>query len=235
MRPDIFLKRFLLTAFALGICFALPVEAAQEEEDDIIYVAGSIGYSMLSDFEYNGNEDRTIGYSSGMEDDIDFRLAIGDRGIFGRYFRLEAELSYAEYDAEATTVTDSNTDPATVTVDAFNDQESIQLFSLMGNIYWDLWHGSKVSPYLGGGVGLTRVRHKYYGDRVLRDDTVLTFQGMIGVSIPVAQNLALTIGGSYKMIDDSELVDKRVQDRKVSREVDSLNQTSVNLGLRYRF
>lgn len=111
--------------------------------------------------------------------------------------------------------------------------------SLMVNGYYDLANKSKFTPYLGAGIGLTRVKNDYvnldYPDYNLsKSDNHFTWSTSIGVSYNVANNVDLDL--SYSYVDLGKF-----RFGKDFKEYDSeetsfkLNSQDYSLGIRYTF
>lgn len=83
--------------------------------------------------------------------------------------------------------------------------------SLMLNGYYDFKNTSKFTPYLGAGVGVTRINNKqvinpeFFGESDSQSDTSNTFtwSASVGVAYQVTENVALDLG--YRYVDAGEI------------------------------
>lgn len=102
----------------------------------------------------------------------------------------------------------------------------------MLNAYYDFLDGPLV-PFVGLGVGYAQVDAKVnLGDISVidDDDTVLTYQGILGVSYEFTPNVQGVLAYRYLSLDDPEF--KNQAGGKVDMEYDS---QAIDLGLRYSF
>lgn len=140
--------------------------------------------------------DSTTDYDNG----IGIYTALGLAHANG--FRTELEYSYRNADID-------QIDP-----DALNNFSGIpsggisgdtKIHALLANVVYDFAADSKITPYLGGGVGIARVNHTVsgtnpnnglaiaYGDRAYD----FAYQGIAGVAVGLAEGLALDLSYRY--------------------------------------
>ena len=111
--------------------------------------------------------------------------------------------------------------------------------SLMANGYYDFENKSKFTPYLGGGIGLTRVKNDYINlpfpeYNLSKSDNHFTWSTSIGVSYNVVNSVDLDL--SYRYVDLGKF-----KFGKDFKEFDSeetsfkLNSQDYALGIRYTF
>lgn len=74
--------------------------------------------------------------------------------------------------------------------------------SLMANAMIDFKVTDWATPYVGVGVGLTRVDPAMTGFRGMGRDDVLAYQGIVGLSVPFSSSLSFFADGRYVRSDD---------------------------------
>lgn len=80
----------------------------------------------------------------------------------------------------------------------------IESMSVMGAIYYSFDIGSKWRPYIGAGVGGVQVTFDLVPP-ISGQDFVFGWEGMAGVTIPVANKLDLALGYKYQGANDSTI------------------------------
>jgi opacity protein-like surface antigen len=131
-----------------------------------------------------------------------------------------AELEYTYKDKVKFT---PQTDLLVITTPDFSDSEpapegfpglfenELRSQSLMLNAYYDFKNTSKFTPYLGAGVGVTRIKNKQalnpelFMENDSESDTSNTFtwSANVGVAYQVTENVALDLG--YRYVDAGEI------------------------------
>jgi len=124
----------------------------------------------------------------------------GTGGYDFGFLRLEGELAFRS--ANIDTITES-------TGNRFRNVDGdIGAFSSMFNVFFDMHNPSRVTPYLGGGIGFATLhlsdtfgfntttgnRELLYGDS---DDTVFAYQVGAGVDVAINSRLSLDLGYRY--------------------------------------
>lgn len=163
------------------------------------YVSGFIGVSIPRDSdvttEYFNNDPAD-------KDQVEFDpgINIGGTGGFDfGYLRLEGEIShkYSEIDS----ITDQNAN-----FRFRNPDGNLGVTAFMANAFFDLHNETRVTPYLGGGIGfaslqLSDTRGNDAAGRLLLyeedDDTVFAYQVGAGVEIAINRRFSLDIGYRY--------------------------------------
>lgn len=97
-------------------------------------------------------------------------------------------------------------------------------FTTMANVYYDIRFGSRLVPYVGGGLGLAVINFEIEGED--DDDSVLAWQVGAGVAYEATPNLAVTLGYSFLTTADDPEFD--------GLEAEYLSH-NVMVGLRYTF
>lgn len=163
------------------------------------YVSGFIGVSIPR------NSDVTTEYFNNAptdNDQVEFDPGINIGGTGGYdfgYLRLEGEIShkYSEIDS----ITDQNAN-----FRFRNPDGNLGVTAFMANAFFDLHNETRVTPYLGGGIGfaslhLSDTRGNDSAGRLLlyeeEDDTVFAYQVGAGVEIAINRRFSLDVGYRY--------------------------------------
>jgi OmpA-OmpF porin, OOP family len=185
-------------------------------------MAGATGVANATEGWY-GRAD--AGYSFGGQVDIgeqielenDWTQHLGLGYAFENGFRLEGELGHRfnQMTPDAPLITDGD----------------IHAWSAMGNLFYDFNRGGGIEPYVGIGVGSARLNANATDgiDSVDDSDTVLAYQGMIGLAAALSDNLSLDVGYRYFVADGGEF-----DGTGGTLEADYEHQ-AVTVGLRYQF
>lgn len=162
------------------------------------YASAFTGITVASDADVS-----SISGGSNFNDRAEFDPGINAGGTFGYDFgmgRLEGELSYKH--SEIKTVTDRQTGYRYRSVDG-----SLGAFAVMFNGFVDLRNDSRVTPYLGGGIGFASLHLSdtsgiaSNGVRTIlydkADATVFAYQLGAGMEIALNRRLSLDVGYRY--------------------------------------
>jgi len=144
---------------------------------------------------------------------------------FGGPFRLELEVAYRDNDVDSVTFAGGRLPGAT---------GSMNSLSAMVNGYFDIETGTNFVPYIGAGIGYSRVTANGItatglGGTVDEDDSKFAYQGIVGVSYWFSPELALTADYRYFATQDPKF---RVGSSTVETEYKTHN---VMVGLTLRF
>ncbi len=115
-----------------------------------------------------------------------------------------------------------------------NGQGQIQNLSAFANAYYDFNRGGVIEPYVGAGVGVTRVEAEYRpsGVAVGKDhDTAFAYQAKAGVTYALNKNWDVFGEYAYRASEDIEMDLDLVPG---TIDIENKRQT-VGVGLRYRF
>ena len=182
------LRHGLITAASIAsLATALPASA--DQRTPALYMGLGAGANFRPDADIDGPGVNT-------EADFDSGLAgaitLGFRRADG--FRSEFEFAGRNNDVDGL----KGMAGASGDVDAL---------TFMGNILYDFQGISGFKPYVGGGIGLARVRvdgvRPIGGGRINDSDTVFAYQGIAGLSYAI--NDALELFGDYRYLRTSEL------------------------------
>jgi opacity protein-like surface antigen len=182
----------LITALAAGSAFAQE-DAAPEEagRKTGLYVRGAAGVSfpesLDQDFSYSPSYLPIVApptaKATGLGGGAAWSAAIGFQ-----YARTRTEIEYRRFDLDADEVAlTGGAVPSTVT-----DAGDITAQAIMTNVYFDLVNSSRLTPYVGAGVGGARVENEL-GER----DAAFAYQGRVGVELELSPSLSLGVEYSY--------------------------------------
>ena len=226
------MKAYLIAITTLVI-FSIPSLGAAETGRPGPYVSAFIGVSMLDDTTVT-NYDYL--YGDVFRENVEFDTGVYT-GFTGGYdfgfVRLEGELSYRYNEIDSITGLSS--------VYKFHPYDSdIGAFATMFNVFFDLHNSTRVTPYLGGGIGVAVLTLSndywgggsyYYSSDDHSDDTVFAYQFGGGVDIALNRNMSLDVGYRYFKTDDAQ-IDSDYLPLTSSFEYESHN---VMVGFKYKF
>ena len=215
----------LISAMALATLAISPSLQAAEGP----YVAARGSYIMTDDADWIFGSDFGPVPAGGnviskFEDGYGVGVALGMK--LPSRFRVEGELFWQENDIDS-----GRLGPVQLSVLGGLNGD-VGVWGGMVNGYYDFLEGPLV-PFIGVGVGYAQVDAKVnLGDISVidDDDTVLAYQGILGVSYDFMPNLQGVLAYRYLSLDDPQFQDQA--GGKVDMEYDS---QSVDVGLRYSF
>ena len=222
-------KLFGIGTLAISLLvFAMPATAA-----DGWYASGNVG---VSNFRETDASDTAAGITVSGTAKGDAGLFIsGAVGYSWDAFRLEGEISHQKSDLDSVNVTGVTLFGSTFTtnIDLAVDGD-VSALGFMVNGWYDFDTGSKLTPYVGGGIGLSKqdidvtsvagVSTPYN-----QDDTVFSYQAGVGLNYNFAENTSAGLGYRYFGSSDAEFDDGT---DKVEAEYSS---HIVSIGLVHRF
>jgi OOP family OmpA-OmpF porin len=178
--------RKLLSTLAVAALLSGAVTQAHATEG--WYGRADAGYSFDGDLDVD-----TAADSFDLEDSwmagLGFGYAMQNSG-----WRFEGELSYRDNDLES--------NPPIL------DDGDISAWAAMLNAYYDFNKGGRFEPYVGLGVGAARLEGNAVfngvNDEFDTDDTVLAYQGIVGVAIGLGERWDLDIAYRYFAAPDAE-------------------------------
>ena len=206
-------------AVALAALFAGSAGVANATEG--WYGRADVGYSFEGESEFT--EDGGLAFDFDLGHDTDWSQHLGMGYAFGNGIRIEGELAHR--------FNQYNDDDLT---DATLDDGDVHAWSAMANVFYDFNRGGQVQPYVGLGVGATRFNNTVVDGAITLgdEDTVLSYQGMVGVAVAVTDQLDLDVGYRYFAAPESSYE----LDDGSGRTFDmDYNQQSITVGLRYAF
>lgn len=186
-------------AFAKDDAWYVGVEGGAMIVEDIDYDIGALPRAGSVDHDYGWDVGGTIGYDFGG-------------------FRAEAEVSYrqAGVDAYRSTTTTPIRNAANQPVNAIAGTYDYaggktSALSFMVNGMLDFGSDDGVQGFVGGGVGVARVKAEYglntRSDFLDNSDTVFAWQAIAGIRQPISENVDVTLKYRFFNADNVRLVD----------------------------
>lgn len=189
-------KTYLMMVSALVLTMAV---AATAEARDGFYIAARGGYT---DFNVNSKEDN-VSTSAKVELGSGWH-ASGAIGYKKGYFRLEGEYIYRD---------DSDDEYPSKTTPGAGHKTVLESDSFMANAYLDIMPNYWISPYITGGIGLTRLDLENTdfasGGMVSNKETdsANNFTWQVGAGLSLRLNRCLNLDAGYRYIDMGEIDD----------------------------
>ncbi len=176
-------KRILvLAAIGLGVMSYAP-EGFAAPKGPFVGIMGGVNFSDDQDISGVG-----AGINRNVDTDTGWAVlpSVGYR--YGNGVRTEFELGYRENDIDGVS-------------GAANGSGDISAKSAMLNLLYDVDTGSRIMPYIGGGIGYAQVDYKARPvgvglDRVNDEDNVFAYQGIAGLSYWL--NEAVEVAAEYR-------------------------------------
>jgi opacity protein-like surface antigen len=197
------MKKFLICVMTLSM-FSIPTTGSAANGRPGPYFTGFLGTSIARNTAVSGFD---YGNDVSFRDQVSFDPGVyigGTGGYDFGFLRLEGELSYRH--AKLDTVTDQNGVP-------FRRVEGdLGTFATMFNVFIDMHNASRVTPYLGGGIGFATVRISDTTSRDIpgnlydeSDDTVAAYQVGAGVDVALNNRFSLDLGYRYFITEKAKL------------------------------
>jgi opacity protein-like surface antigen len=195
MKKKIIVLAALVTLAFPAICTATPPDPGP-------YASGFIGVAFPTNRDVTST---TFGPgATTFNDRVEFDPGINVGGAGGfdfGYLRLEGELSYKH--GEMSTLTEQTSGTRFANVDG-----KLGALAMMFNAFVDLHNATRVTPYVGGGVGFAALHlsdtfgtSTATGDRLRLyrsdNDTVFAYQAGAGLEIAFTRMLSLDLGYRY--------------------------------------
>ena len=181
------MKKTLVTmASALVLTMAV---AAPASARDGFYIAARGGNT---DYNMNDKEDNAV--SKSRAEFGDTWMVSGALGYKYKYFRIEGEYIYRD-DIDEEYPTGRSTYKSSLESDSF-----------MANIYLDLMPNYWISPYVNGGIGITRLdlsNQDPGGDKVTYSEDNFTWA--LGGGLSIRLNRCLNIDAGYRYLDMGDI------------------------------
>ena len=173
------------------------------------YGRGDIGWS------FDGSVQPEFTTDFVLEHDWTEHLGLGY--AFQNGFRVEGELSHR--------FNQMREEPGNL------DDGDIHAWAAMANLFYDFNKGGGLEPYIGVGVGAARLNGSAFNGGLswIGEDTVLAYQGMVGVAASVNEQLDIDVGFRYFRADEFEF-----DEGNFIGSADYEHQ-AITVGLRYQF
>ena len=203
----------LRTLATIGItfsAFSCPVfagEGSLDREKSGIYFSGGVGMTSVDDVKGTTSTfTNETGFEKGFLYSAGFGYDFGD-------FRAELNYRKDSLDIDKYSSTVGATTTAATSAKGDFDASTIGV-----NIFYDFNNSSKFTPYIGAGIGSTKIDTKntvIEGTPVANaDDSKTSYNLKLGISYEVAKSSELYLEGTYLSISDVELSDAKIDDIK---------------------
>lgn len=187
------------------------------------YISVGLATSSASEWSWTNTSGSVYHVNSSQNDGTVERIAYGHR--FSA-FRGEIEYSTVQFDFNR-----FNYDVSPYTKTASGNEKRTTFFL---NAYYDFHSSPKFSPYVGVGIGQTRISWdmRVSTGSVNDSDTVMAYQGIIGLNYSISPQWGVGIEYRRVMTNDILLTDSSgyKQDSIASKDLDSYG---VNLAYRF--
>jgi opacity protein-like surface antigen len=234
------LTTVLLCLFALNAALAFSATAAddapdksgdeKQEERGKVYVEYAVGLSFPPNQTIKGADATGDGLWGDTKIDPGYYVGAALGSNLLDFFRAEVRIDFRG----------SEVSRMSVQGEASSTDGDVRLFSVMANGYFDLDLDSKVTPWVGAGIGWGRVeldaQNKDGADQldVSDTDSVFVYNFMAGATYEISKITDVSLGYRYVATEDitfqSSIGDSRTQ--KMDYEYDS---HEIFLGLRFNF
>jgi OmpA-OmpF porin, OOP family len=192
------MRKLMICTSLAAIAMATPASA----RDDSWYIEADVGAIKAQDLEnlsgfgnQTGELDTKTGYDVGGIVGYDFGM-----------FRLEAEASQRRVGAKTFSIPLGSTAPVGLPVPA---NGSAKALSFMVNALLDVGSDDGLQGFIGGGVGVGRVKvdvHNATITQINDSDTRLAFQGLAGVRYAMSDNVDVGLKYRYYYQDHNDLI-----------------------------
>lgn len=187
------MQRLLIVAAVLAAspAFAQDDAAAPSQRETGLYLRGAAGVSfpesLAQEFSYSPVFLPIVAPPTAKATDLGGGAA-WSAAIGFQYAKTRTEIEYRRFDLDADEVAlTGGAVPSTVT-----DAGDISVQAIMSNVYFDLVNSSRLTPYVGAGVGGARVENEL-GER----DAAFAYQGRAGVDLALSDALSVGVEFSY--------------------------------------
>ncbi len=235
-------NRFALLAAVSAV--ALGSASAQDEKTGYY---GELGGSYTLDIGVSDFESEGLDAGAAFDSELDLDEGFGIYGALGKYFpgnlRSEIEMAYRGQDNNSLPVA-----PGRVTFPVADDFGEVGVLTGMINVYKDIPLTSRITPYFGGGIGFARLNIEMDNEAVVAastlptplnsidlddSDYVTAVQGMAGVTVDVARNLALAVG--YRYLQTGEYDMEGAFNGETTAFSGEYSAHEITAGLRFNF
>jgi len=161
------------------------------------YFAGNVGFVSVSDAAVTDSGLATAGITNAefsFDNGVGLSLAVGSR--ISDVIRAEGEFSYRKNDMDTLSANYMGM-PGSIPVNG-----EIESMTLMGNFFADIDTNSAVTPFIGAGIGFSKVDGELEGDS--EDDTVFAYQLILGTGFKVNDVTNIDVSYRYFATADPE-------------------------------
>ena len=194
---------------AVGIASSLSAAVAQQENqrDDGPYLRVGLGATFPGEFDQDFDAATTPGLATcqAIGCNPDRRVADLDEGLspvlaigfdYADGIRTELEYRFASADIDSLRVFEGDIDVTNSSLASVNSVapvvDSFNTHFVFSNFYFDFYNSSRITPFVGGGVGGAFA----ISDQLGRD-SALAYQGKAGVSVAFGPNISADIEYVY--------------------------------------
>jgi opacity protein-like surface antigen len=152
------------------------------------YFAGNLGMVSVEDSDISDPELDAMGFIGG---ELSFDTGVGisaASGVATDILRVEGELSYRKNDLDE--ISFSNTIPASLSING-----EVEAISLLANVYKDIDTNTMITPFIGLGVGFSRLDGEIEG--ISEDDMVFAYQLILGAGFEVSESTSIDVSYRY--------------------------------------
>jgi opacity protein-like surface antigen len=179
----------VVTVFSLALAGGAMADGSSK-----YYVDVGGGYTIIDDADLSDSTLPGVSGTLSADGGYQFTAAIGRE--MGSGFRAELEFSYRQADLDDITIAAFGL-TATGVVDG-----DVSTLSGMANVLYDFELDGKITPYIGGGLGVASINveiDSVAGVTTAFDDsdTVIAYQGLVGLRYPLTDQIS--IRGGYRL------------------------------------
>ena len=199
-------NKLLLAASVFAISLSLANAASASCDGPYLAVRGGVTNHSL------GDKDENVATDKKLDVDDNAMMFSGAIGYRWGYFRVEAEYVYRE-DTDASNI---KVTPGIHSVFVTQRSAEFSSESYMANVYWDLSPYTMFTPYISGGLGITRLEYTFKNTglpNVEYKEDNFTWSVGAGLSAQVTTRFNIDVG--YRYYDMGELADGDIHNHEV--------------------
>tara|TARA_Y100001968_G_C19302284_1_gene689751 strand:+ start:242 stop:964 length:723 start_codon:yes stop_codon:yes gene_type:complete len=214
------------------------VYSSNEEEGSAKGFYTSLSYSLTAPENLEGNidNDHWENVKATFDTDNGHGFQVGLGYDFGN---LRTDLTYSKTAYEVTSVTGTKGSNSLSATSITGDQDA-DVTTILLNTYWDFENDSKLTPYIGAGIGSSDIEAvnftaTYRGETQnfnAQEKDGFTWKGVLGLAYEITDSINLFAEGTYTEI--SEFHSLGGSD-SIHIEYDQVNAWGGTFGLRYTF
>lgn len=186
------------------------------------YIALSTQVSYVSESELSGATNTKLEFDVGhaFAGAIGYRPPMTNSVLDDMRFELETQYRHANFDT-------ANTAAAAISLDG-----DLSGYSLMANAYYDVYTGGSITPYFGGGAGITSWEFESPQLNIDKTNVVLSYQAMTGIYYSPESIPQTDWGIGYRYFSTVSPEFENATGQKAEMDYDSHN---LELQARFRF
>jgi len=198
------------------------------------YLGVEAGWNTVSDNDIKFST--TFGFTTPLNVDFDDGWAIlATIGYnFGGHWRVEGELGYRNNDISGIRITGTRPRPTPLSATSFTPGGSLEEVSLMANVLYDIYLGSRFKLTLGAGIGGDYASFDVDGG--LGDNNwSFAYQGIIGLAYALSPRTDLTLNYRYLVAEGADFggLDPTFGFFNERFSSDDFHKQSITIGFRY--